>query len=302
MKKLYLILTFIFIIINLSYSITVVNIIDKTFEGDSRNNYYVKLLNLALSKTENKYGKYKINQETMDVSQSRVVRELQKGNLVNLMWTMTSKERESQLLAIRIPLLKGLMGNRIFIIHKDKQNKFININKIEDLNNLFITQGHDWPDTKILISNGINVEKIVNYENFFYLLKNKRVDAFPRGVMEPWNEIEQFGDNLLTVENEILLRYFAPMYFFVNKDDTLLAERIEEGLNLAINDGSFDELFYLQPSIQKMFNSAKLNKRKIFELNNPLLTPETKAISSDKKYIYNIGDEVKFYKKHSETK
>ena len=72
-----------------------------------------------------------------------------------------------------------------------------------------------------------------------------------------------------------MLKYRAPIYFFVSRGDTLLAQRLEKGLRMAIDDGSFDDYFYNSPINKPIFASNKLKGRKIFELNNPLLSPQT---------------------------
>ena len=63
------------------------------------------------------------------------------------------------------------------------------------------------------------------------------------------------------------------MYFFVNRSNPTLAKLIETGLQRAIADGSFNQLFLLhyQPVIEQL----DIPNRRVFELENPLLTAET---------------------------
>ena len=70
-------------------------------------------------------------------------------------------------------------------------------------------------------------------------------------------------------------------YFFVNKDNTKLHDRILLGLNKAIANGKFDQLFYHHPVTENMLLLANLDKRIVFELENPLLSPKSKAITND---------------------
>jgi hypothetical protein len=79
----------------------------------------------------------------------------------------------------------------------------------------------------------------------------------------------------LVVESSLMLKYRAPIYFFVNAKNHSLADRIERGLRLAINDGSFDRHFYNSPVNRDIFTLEKMKGRKIFELNNPLLSAKT---------------------------
>jgi hypothetical protein len=54
---------------------------------------------------------------------------------------MTSLEREGILLLVHIPLLKGLLGSRIFIIRKDQQTEFAAIETQGQLKSYTTGQG-----------------------------------------------------------------------------------------------------------------------------------------------------------------
>ncbi len=293
MKKIYFIkivfaLLFLMFSVN-AYSLTVVKIVKPESEKDMRQIYYEKVLKLALEKTKDKYGDYKI--EKIDIGyQGRSATLLAEGSpMLDLIWTMTDKEREKHMLPVRIPLLKGLMGYRVLIINKKDIEKFKNIKRIEELKKLTAVQGHDWPDTDVLIANGFKVEKATIYEGMFKMIYLQRVDYFPRGLNEPFDEIKNRPKLNLTVENSIMLKYFAPFFFFVNIKRADLRDRIEEGLNMAIEDGSFDELFYSDLSNKEMLEKIDFNKMKIFELENPYLTAESKKLQNNKKYIFQIN-------------
>src|SRR5690606_2065196 len=76
---------------------------------------------------------------------------------VDLLWGSATIEREALLQPIRIPLLKGLMGYKIFLIHPDDQPVFSQVKNLEDLQTLRAGQGADWPDVEILLRNDIPV-------------------------------------------------------------------------------------------------------------------------------------------------
>ena len=69
-------------------------------------------------------------------------------------------EREQALLAIRIPLFKGLIGTRLLLINATDQPRFDQITGGAQLRVLHAGQGHDWPDTDILLHNGYAVAGI----------------------------------------------------------------------------------------------------------------------------------------------
>lgn len=281
------IILFLLLSINI-YCTTVVKVIKPESEKDVRQLYYEKMLKLALEKTKSKYGDYKI--ERVDIGyQGRSANLLAEGSpMLDVIWTMTDRDREKTMLPVRIPLLKGLMGYRLLIINKKNAGKFKNIKNIEELKKLTAVQGHDWPDTDILIANGFKVEKATIYEGMFKMIFLGRVDYFPRGLNEPFDEIKNRPKLNLMVESSIMLKYFAPFFFFVNVKRADLRDRIEEGLNIAIDDGSFDKLFYGDKSNKEMLDKVNFNKMKIFELENPYLTPETQKLQNNKKYIFQI--------------
>ncbi len=186
---------------------------------------------------------------------------------------MTSAEREQALLAIRIPLFKGLIGTRLLLINATDQPRFEQITGGAQLRALHAGQGHDWPDTDILLHNGYAVAGSASYSGLFKKLSKQRIDYFPRSVLEIWEEADQHAEEGLVVEASMVLQYPAAIYFFVNKKNHALARRLEEGLRRAIADGSFEALFFER--FGALIQRARLAARTRFDLENPLLSSET---------------------------
>lgn len=233
--------------------------------------YSEGLLRLALSYSSHKYVFECVVDST---SQIRSLQNLKSG-LADVLWIGTSDMLEKQLLPIRIPLYRGLLGHRVFMIREGTQHLFDGIETLNDLSRISIGQGSEWPDTAILEANGLNVVKVLRYDNLFPMLEGGRFDAFPRGVQEPWAEIEARPDMNLSVEKNLVLVYRMPYYFFVSKENRELQQEIESGLEKAIQDGRFDKYFFNSPIIKAMLEKANLKTRKTFYLKNPMLTPET---------------------------
>jgi hypothetical protein len=124
---------------------------------DPKQAYYISLLELAMNKSEPKYGAYKMTPVTIEMPQGRSIKLVESEQHLDIVWTMTSIERENHLQAIYIPLLKGLMGYRIGIIRQGEQAKFDHVNSLNEFKKIIIGQGTDWPDTEILTSNGFKV-------------------------------------------------------------------------------------------------------------------------------------------------
>ena len=234
--------------------------------------YTIKIVELALARVDTRY-KVQIDADQTR-TQARYIEDVNAGK-VDLMWAATDENFEKVLLPVRIPLLKGLLGHRIFLIHKNDQYKFDQVNTLEDLKRLKLGQGTTWADTKILESNGLSVVKTNKYESLLYMLDGGRFDAFPRGIQEPWTEVNKIPGLQLAVEKRIMLVYKMPFYLFVARDNRKLARDLEEGLNSIIADGTFDQVFFADPSIRKAVELADLKNRKVFYLDNPNLPPET---------------------------
>lgn len=245
---------------------------------DSKNKYFIDLLTLALESTKAEFGDYKLQPVAVEMAQERTSKMLERNEYIDLTWRMSSKDLEQQLQAIYFPLLKGLMGYRIFIIRRDDQSLFSNTMTLSDLQKISAGQGFNWPDNKVLVSNGFTLMQ--GYD--VYLLKmltNNRFDYFPRALHEPWLEIS--GNDELIVEKNILLKYHAPIYFFVNKANKRLAKRLDIGLMKLMNSGEFDNFFNNNTLFSGVLEKANLAARKVFELNNPLISEETKDLIND---------------------
>lgn len=105
------------------------------------------------------------------------------------------------------------------------------------------------------------------------MLEAERFDYFSRSITEVWVEIQAHPGRGFTIEPTILLSYPAEAYYFVNKENRVLAQAIEAGLHQAIHDGSFALLFneYYGEFVRK----ADPRHRKVIRLRNPLLPDET---------------------------
>ena len=241
-------------------------------KDDTRFDYSISLLTHVLNKTTATHGPFKM-QPAKGMNVGRAIEFLKTGDVdaVNVIWTTSSKERESSLLPIRIPIRKGLLGYRIFLIKKEDQAKFTNIQAVEQLKQLKVGQGHIWNDVKVFKENDFSIVTGPNYEGLFRMLLKGRFDYFSRGINEAPSEYESRKDMYpnLAIEESILLYYPWPKYFFTSLKNPKLAQRIEQGLKMMIEDGSFEALFlkYHKEDIDRV----NLKGRKLFRISNPLL-------------------------------
>jgi hypothetical protein len=246
-------------------------------DRDQQKTYYVALLTLAIEKAKHKYGSATLQALGTSMVYQRKLKSINNGEL-DVMWAMTSEQREQELLAIMIPIFKGLIGYRIMVIKDTKQQALSHVFRTQQIKSMVAIQAPDWADTDILRSNGFKVQTSDWYNGFYRGVSQGFYDYLPKSILEPWAEMRRFRFENLVVENKHLLYYPAAMYYFVQKDNKDLAVRLEYGLNQAINDGSFDKLLYTYPAHQEALSKANLNSRVVHTLVNPFF-PKTAPLS-----------------------
>lgn len=271
---LYLILL-VFIKVNL-LSYDKVRIVAPRSNYDTNHIYFYTLLQSILDVTKDEYKKSYV-EYNHNFEQGRAFAKLKSGKKIDIHWAGTNLKREEEFLSVKIPLIKGLLGYRMFIINKKNIKTFDEINTFEDLKKLKACQGTHWPDTKVLKHSGIKVVQNSNYEAMFLQVLNGRCDYFPRGVNEAFIEIKarkhKYQD--LVLYKKIILYYPFPMYFFLNKKSITLKNRVEKGLLKLIEDKSFERYLRSSQNTKNLFPLSSWMNVKIFKLANPYLSKET---------------------------
>lgn len=240
-------------------------------DSDERSQYPIALLKLALDKTG---VNYELRPSDRILLTGKAMRQLRENREVNVVWSMTDSQREKDLTAIRIPIAKGLIGLRVFVVNQDKASKFEDVMSLTDIRKLVPVQGEEWPDTKILQANGFNVFTVPEFREAYDMIKQGKGDFFPRSVIEVDAELAEEGRRSnLFLEPNMALYYPTAMYYFVSSSNKTLARLIETGLNRAIDDGSFESLF--QTTYSPILERLNMQERNVFTLENPLLPVET---------------------------
>ena len=241
--------------------------------------YYFSLLTLILDSSADRFGEYYLIETKSHMLQQRAITEIQKNNgLLDIVWTMTSIEREKQLAPIRFPLLRGLGGYRISLIHKDTRSKFENLTSEQAIKTLVAGQGASWPDALVLKDNNYELLTVAGHDRLFKMLAHHRFDYMPRGLHEVWNDAELYPN--LMVEPNFALYYPSPYYFFVHPDNKRLISRLTYGFIQAEKNGSFKRLFESHPVTKNALTKANLAHRTVFQLDNNFMSEETKKIIS----------------------
>lgn len=281
MKKFLLLM---FLVIQFTFSEQIIKIRPKQSVDDASHSYYVELLKIVLKNTEKQYGKATIKITDFNATQGRSLDELEEGKYIDIDWAGTSIEREKNLIPIRVPLIGGLLGYRVPVIKKSDKKKFDEIKNLNDLKTLIQISGTHWPDSDIMESAGLNVYRVPKFEQMYPMLESGRVDYFPRGINEVYGELKARNNKELMIYDRIIIAYKFPMYFFTNKKNIILAQRLEKGLMIAVEDGSLLKLIKTHPVTAPVFPLDKYKNSLIFEIKNQFLPKET-PLNNEKFWI-----------------
>lgn len=245
-------------------------------ENDSRHEFPLAVLELALQQTS---VRYELKPSQTPMRQSKALSRLEDNLEINVLWSMTDNQREQQLLPIRIPITRGLIGWRVFLTNKNSAFVDAPIKDMQALLQYSPVQGETWPDTKILQANGFNVVTSQDYVEATNILKEQLADFFPRSIIEAQAELSNSYSKSFVLRKNVMVYYPAALYFFTNKQNPTLAKLIETGLNRAIENGSFQALF--EKHYGDMLAQLGAENPQFFRLANPLLPPLT-PLSEDK--------------------
>lgn len=231
--------------------------------------YTYQIIHLALSHSGREFKIIPVRKPPFSVP--RNIKFVQDGRY-DVAWMHTSKFREKALHPIRFPLYRGLGGWRVAFI-REGDTRFDGISQQAKIQSLVAGQGESWPDTEILRSNGYHVRPAYGKDNLYQMLKLNRIDYFPRGVFEVWEEMHVAKAWGLTLEENIAIVYPTAFYLFVRNDDVYLIKALNEGFDRALADGSYHKLFY--EMFGDAITKARLSERHIFTLDNPHLPKNT---------------------------
>ncbi|WP_409439025.1 hypothetical protein [Psychromonas sp. GE-S-Ul-11] len=237
---------------------------------------FITILIKALDITRHEYGEYEIV-PSKEMEQGRAVQRLaiKYEGVLDVAHFASSLEREKGAIAVKVPLLNGLLGYRVCLINKGDQPKFSNINNKQAFidNRLTIGQHQDWPDAHILKSSGLDVRTSYKYSLLFQQLKKQRFDCYLRGINEVTDEYEKYADLNFEIENTLLFHYPFPIFFFVHESDPELAQRITLGLTRLKEKGALSELVKLYHKAQ--IDKLHLDKRKLIAIDNVILPEDS---------------------------
>jgi len=249
-------------------------IVVEHYQQQARYVFGLKLLNLALSKLNLPYEV--ITPDAQELNEARGERMVISGDL-DLQWMSTNVSREKTMIPIRIPIYRGVHGLRLLLVTKEKFSAISDIRTTEDLRQFVGGHGSHWGDLPVYKHNKLSVVTNTSYFSLFKQLEKGYFDYFHRGLNEIWDEQARYSSKLIIADN-VMLFYQHPTYFFVSKHRPELAEQLKEGLQIALDDGSFKSLFLQE--FDEVISKGKLESRKLIILNNPVIPAGTPDIDT----------------------
>ncbi len=237
---------------------------------DSRNHYDIALLQLALDETRHAYGDYQL-QVSPSMNATRSMQELEKGSYPNFIVKQSYNpdfERRGMLRG-GYDVDLGVIGYRVCFTRPALLPELARLTSLEEWKHYVYGQGSGWMDVEILKYNGFQVMEVPLYKNLFPMAAKGRFDLFCRGINEisaEWSEAQPQG---LVLEPNVMLYYDLPRFFYANPRDAKALRRVEEGIRLAVADGSLLALWkqYYLPSLAGLGTE----KRRLFRLVNPVV-------------------------------
>lgn len=239
---------------------------------DLRYNYDFLVLQLALEKTAAKYGPYRLAPSPR-MNFLRVQKALSSNTYPNFFVKLSYEDRlvrELGLVYAKYPVDRGIVGYRVCFANPQSRDRLVEGRGKGNVLDYVIGQGSGWADGEILRSNGFKVVDVPQYESLFTMVAGKRFDLFCRGANELLDEMEahRFVADLV-VDETMVIAYPLPRFFFGNAASKLGAERIEEGLVAAHQDGSLIRLW--RENYERSIDFVKLRQRDIHWFKNPFL-------------------------------
>lgn len=239
---------------------------------EASTSYYSDLLQLVLNKTAAEYGPAHLVFEPMPESGSLWKLMLNKKR-IDVHWLTPLAEIEQQLRLIPVSILYGGLGLRGMIIQSSLLPEFEQLKSVEDLRRFTACQGEKWPDVQVLQYAGLKVHTVQKFDSIPDMLRKGRCDYFPRSVIEGDAELAtwpQQGQGFVFFTS-LLLHYPLPVHFYVNPENTPLAERLEQGLKAMSESGELLRFMQQHEVTRHVFEPQRYRHSVLLKLHNPVL-------------------------------
>lgn len=239
--------------------------------------YEIGLVRMALDHADGDHDLKLV--ELRNVPQARVMAMLQNNHDLNTFITGYSEEREKKLLQVDIPVTRGLLGHRVFMVRKGNETLLQDVKTLEALKKIRMGSGVDWMDTKVLESAGFDVVTST-YQNLWLMLEGRRFEAFNRGIGEVVYEYERImaQNRPLSLDPHVMISYPFDAFIYVNPQNDAIHRVLSQGLERAYKSGAFLNYFRNHETVKRMVKLIKPTERVHIRLPNPHISDRVKKI------------------------
>lgn len=255
-------------------------------EHDKRYEYQSLMFRISMEQTIDEFGPFTIK-TSPNMTQSREERNLSLGIKLDVMFATPKSHYLGVFTPVLIPIRKGLLGYRIFLINEKNKDILSQVNSVEELKKFSVGQGKNWSSVDVLESAGFKVVRGPSYDGLFGMLVGGRFDLFSRSISEVEREMEEFGKIFpqLMIEETTVLYYLHPDYFWFSNSESgkKLRIRVEKGLKKMIKNGLFDKTFHQYHA--DILQQIDIENRKVYRIDNPFMLPEH---TPPEEYLYSL--------------
>lgn len=246
-----------------------IRILTAKSSADASHSYFVELLKLVSKNSHPRFTPFNIELIRVENYNHESVVRLLMDDFIDVIWTGTSEDSERRLLPIHIPIIRGLLGYRVSIVHKDNLAMFKS-KGLYAYRDEIACQGTHWPDARILANNGFSVHRVGVFDQIFELLNRKKCTYFPRAIFEAYAELASVAQKHpdLTIFDDVILHYPLPYFFHVHKNNHQLAEQITFGLTESLENGSYEKLMKTHALTNALFPLNKWKNKFFIRLEN----------------------------------
>lgn len=263
--------------------------------GPLRDAYHTELLQAVLD--QGKPNEYTAKSYDGFIPHRRGFELLSHSDELDVMIGYATQDRVEKYHAINIPIMKGLNGWRVVLVHEDNAKMMAGVDSLDKLKPFMPGMFHTWTDNEIFLENGIDSIRGTDFKGVYRMLGAKRFDYLPLSILEAASEAELYKEKYnipITVDQNIMITYPTCFYFYVAKENTELAQTLTAGFDKIIKNGVFDKIF--NKHFSGLLKEYLSGDRSVIELSNPLL-PKSVPLHKPELWLQyqNNGRETTLY-------
>lgn len=253
--------------------------------GDlKRKTFEQQVIALALEKTQQKVGAFEMVPVNV-ISRTHAIAALNQNLYKNFVMVLSYEDsllETGNLIYIPFPIELGALSYRICYANKRLSTQVQEIDSLQELKTYKLGVGTGWVDAKILHHHGMQIVEGSNITGLFRMTQAGRVDLFCPSPTEYFHELRTAKITDLQLNNKLALYYPLPKFLFSHKSNQALMDRIKKGIDIAYQDGSFQQLW--REVHEADLKRAKLSERHFINMENPFIT----TLKDDyKQYLFN---------------